>query len=89
MAEHSLSLINRKNMELSGVKNVLTFDEEEILLETNMGHLSIQGEELHITMLSLDEGQVAVEGSVNLIGYKPQGADFKAKGKNIVNRLFK
>ncbi|MEA1960381.1 MAG: sporulation protein YabP [Bacillota bacterium] len=89
MAEHLVSMSNREKMELTGVKNVLTFDEEEIMLETNMGFLSIQGEDLHITRLSLDDGQVAVEGSVNLVGYKPQGADIKAKGKNILNRLFK
>jgi len=89
MAEHSLSLANRQRMELTGVTNVITFDEEEIALATSLGYLSITGEELHINMLNLDEGKVAIQGSVNNIGYKPQGTDFKAKGKSMFNRLLK
>lgn len=89
MADHSIKLVNRQNMEIAGVNNVNTFDEEEIVLETNMGYLFIQGEELHITMLNLDEGKVALEGTVESMIYKNQGTDIKARGKNILNRLLK
>jgi len=89
MAEHSLNLANRQRLELSGVTNVITFDEEEIVLATNLGYLSINGEELHINMLNLDEGQVAIQGTVNNMAYKAQGTDFKAKGKSMFNRLLK
>jgi sporulation protein YabP len=89
MAEHSLSLANRQRMELTGVTNVITFDEQEIILSTTLGYLAIIGEELHINALNLDDGKVAIQGSVNNIGYKPQGTDFKAKGKNMLGRLFK
>jgi sporulation protein YabP len=89
MAEHSLNLANRQHMDLTGVTNVITFDEEEIVLATNMGYLSIVGEQLHINMLNLDEGLVAIQGSVNNIGYKPQGTDIKSKGKSMLNRLLK
>jgi len=89
MAEHSLILSNRRNMEISGVNNVNTFDEEEIILETSMGHLIILGQELHISMLNLDEGKVNIEGNVISIEYKAQGTDIKAKGKNILSRLLK
>ncbi len=89
MAEHSMNLVNRQKMELTGVTNVISFDEEEIVLATNMGYLAINGEELHISMLNLDEARVAIQGTVNNIGYKPQGADLKAKGKSMLNRLLK
>lgn len=89
MTEHSLSLANRQNMELSGVTNVITFDEAEIVLATTQGYLSINGTELHINMLNLDQGQLAIQGTVNNLAYKPQGTDLKAKGKSMLNRLLK
>jgi sporulation protein YabP len=89
MAEHSLNLVNRQRMELTGVKNVLNFDEEEILLETNLGYLAVNGEQLHIIMLNLDEGEVAIQGAVNHFAYKAPGTDFKAKGKSLLGRLLK
>ncbi|MGS0763214.1 sporulation protein YabP [Syntrophomonas curvata] len=89
MADHSLTLVNRSNMQLSGIKNVNTFDEDEIILETELGYLCIVGQELHVSMLNLEQGKVALEGTVNSVEYRTQGADIKAKGKNILNRLLK
>lgn len=89
MADHSLTLVNRNNMQLSGIKNVNTFDEEAIILETELGYLYILGHELHVSMLNLEQGKVALEGTVNSVEYKAQGTDIKAKGKNILNRLLK
>ncbi len=89
MAEHAIKLNDRSSMELTGVNNVNTFDEQEIILETILGHLFIMGENLHITMLNLEEGKVALEGVINSVEYKSQGADLKAKSKNILSRLLK
>lgn len=89
MTEHSVNLSNRNEVKLTGVVNVMTFDEEEVILESSMGFLAIEGAELHITMLNLDEGKVEIQGKVNNIAYKPQGGDLKGKGKNVINRLFK
>ena len=89
MSDHYLKLTNRKNMELTGVSRVNTFDEEEIILETVMGYLNILGEELHISMLNLDEGKLTIEGNIASIEYKAQGTDIKARSKNILNRLLK
>ncbi|MGI5911262.1 MAG: sporulation protein YabP [Syntrophomonadaceae bacterium] len=88
MADHSFTLINRTNMQLTGIKNVNTFDEDEIILETELGFLFILGQDLHVSMLNLEQGKVALEGTVNSIEYKAQ-ADIKAKGRNILNRLLK
>lgn len=89
MAEHSIRITERRQMELTGVLNVSTFDEQEIIMETSLGHILILGEDLHITMLNLDEGKVALEGAINSIEYKAQGADLKTKSKNILSRLLK
>ena len=89
VADHSLKLVNRNQMELTGVVNVNTFDEKEIILETQQGFLHIAGEQLHITLLNLEEGKVAVEGNVNSIVYREQGVDMKTRSRNILNRLLK
>ena len=89
MAEHSVNLFNRSQANLTGISNVVTFDEKEIILESSMGFLVVSGGDLHITMLNLDEGNVELQGKVSCIEYKAKGGDLKVKGKNIMNRLFK
>lgn len=89
MSDHSLLLVNCSKMELTGINNVNTFDEEEIILETARGFLFITGQELHVTMLNLEEGKVVLEGKVTSMEYKDQGSDVKTKSKNILNRLLK
>lgn len=89
MSEHSLLLLDRRTMEISGVENVNTFDEQEIILETVMGFLYVQGEQLHVSMLNLEQGKVVVEGSIINIQYKKEGKDIKTRGKNILSRLLK
>lgn len=89
VAEHSLKLVNRNQMELTGVRNVNTFDEQEIVLETQQGFLSIAGEQLHITLLNLEEGKVAVEGNIGSIVYREQGSDMRTRSRNILSRLLK
>lgn len=89
MGEHSVTMQNRKNVQLAGIKNVITFDEDEVILETEMGYLEILGTELHVTMLNLEQGKVALAGNVRSMEYKEQSTDIKARGKSILNRLLK
>lgn len=89
MAEHSLKLTERRKLELTGINNVNSFDEEEIVLETGLGNLCVLGQELHIIMLNLDEGKVGIEGDITSLEYKNQGPDIKTRGKNILSRLLK
>jgi sporulation protein YabP len=90
VAEHSVNLLDRSQANLTGVSKVVTFDEKEIILESSMGFLVVSGNDLHITMLNLDEGKVELQGTVTSIEYnKAQGGDLKVKGRNIMNRLFK
>ncbi|MDR1615454.1 MAG: sporulation protein YabP [Syntrophomonadaceae bacterium] len=89
MTAHIVQVNDRKDMDLTGITNINTFDEKEIILETVMGYLIIGGDNLHINLLKLDEGKVALAGSINSIFYKTQSPDIKTKSKNIINRLFK
>ncbi len=68
--EHHLALEQRERLVISGVEEVARFDEETIVLTTTMGELEIQGEGLHIEKLSLEGGELHVDGSVSALLYE-------------------
>jgi sporulation protein YabP len=82
-----IKMLNRKLLEISGVLNVESFDNEEFLLETECGYLMIKGQNLHIKNLNLEQGLVAIEGLVNDIGYVESHSQDKTKG--FLGKLFK
>lgn len=81
-------LTNRRTCTISGVNDVLSFDVNEILLETEQGMLMIKGNELHVSRLSLDKGEVDIDGRVDSFTYS-ENAGYGAKGESILARLFK
>lgn len=85
--KHSISIHERKQLNLEGVQHVESFDDSELVLETNMGMLVLKGESLHITQLSLETGHLTAEGSFNSLQYLESKG--KVKGKGILNRIFK
>ena len=66
---HSLSLDERKQAALTGVREVLAFDENQVVLMTDTGELCLTGQDLHVTKLMLEEGQLTVEGRLDGIFY--------------------
>ncbi len=68
--DHKLVLNQRSKLTLTGVQEVLSFDDSAVVLQTCMGNLVIQGEGLQLKTLSVEGGQVAVEGSVNALHYE-------------------
>ena len=71
---HSLSLENRQRAYLTGVSEVLGFDENQVSLMTENGEVTLTGEGLHVTRLMLEEGQLAVEGKIDGVQYSaPRG----------------
>ena len=62
---HKVLLANRKSANFSGVLDVLSFDVNEILLETEQGMLLIKGNDLHVNRLSLEQGEVDVTGKID------------------------
>ena len=85
---HKLLLTNRRTCNISGVNDVLSFDVNEILLETEQGMLMIKGSELHVSRLSLDKGEVDVDGRIDSFTYS-ENAGYGAKGESLLARLFK
>jgi sporulation protein YabP len=84
IAPHSLTLKNRKNLEMNGIKEVLNFNESLISLETNQGYLEIKGKELNIHNLNLDSSEIKIEGFINSFEYTT-----KKNNRGFIKRLFK
>lgn len=67
---HKLTLNSRKELSMTGVSEVISFDENAVVLKTSMGLLSVHGQNLQLKNLSLDGGQVAVEGTISAFVYE-------------------
>lgn len=83
--KHNLILENRNILSLNGIDDVLGFDEETVTLSGYCGILIVKGEKLHISKLSLDTGEVNLDGKINAIIYTE---DNKNKS-GIFAKLFK
>ena len=70
---HRLELVGRERLTVSGVEDVERFDETGIVMSTSAGTLVITGEELHIGKLSLDGGELHVEGRIDSYEDQPSG----------------
>ncbi len=81
--DHRLVLSRRGKLTMTGVHEVISFDENTVVLTTCMGTLVIQGESLQLKTLSVEGGQVAVDGRVNALHYE---AERPAGG--LLRRLF-
>ena len=69
---HKLTLNDRKQLTMTGVCEVISFDDTAVILRTTMGTLTVQGSQLQLKTLSLDGGQVAVEGTVCALQYEEE-----------------
>ena len=67
---HKLSLDQRKSLTMTGVTEVVSFDENTVVLKTGLGMLVVQGAQLQLKTLTLDGGNVAVEGQINSLTYE-------------------
>lgn len=86
--KHTLSLVDRERLTLSGVKEVFSFDETLIELETSKGYLNIRGKDLHIIKMNIDEGDIIIEGNVSDMSYYDNQGAGKKKG-TMISKLFK
>ena len=84
---HRLMLENRQGGTVTGVRDVHSFDEEEILLLTEVGKLQIKGEQLHVKRLNLEKGEVDLEGKMNSLVYLTKGTEHK--DESFLKRMFR
>ncbi len=66
---HALHLDNRRQAALTGVKEVIAFDDHQVILGTDLGEVALTGSGLHVTRLMLEDGQLTVEGQVDSVIY--------------------
>ena len=81
-------LENREKLTISGVLDVLSFDDQIVIVETELGLLTVKGENLRINKLSLDTTEVIVEGKIFNLSYSEKNLD-KKSGSNIFGKIFK
>lgn len=74
-ASHRLELVGREQLTVSGVEDVERFDETGIIMSTSAGTLIITGEDLHIGKLSLDGGELHVDGRIDSVSYEDSGRE--------------
>lgn len=85
MRSHGINITGREKTTTTGITDVLSFDEENIIAQTSMGVLIIRGSKLHITSLDLDKGTLNIEGTVSSLMYD----DDEAQKSSFLSRLFK
>lgn len=83
----NLILENRGKLSISGVLDVLSFDDQVVMVETELGLLTVKGENLRINKLSIDTSEVIVEGDISYLAYSDKETD-KSKG-NFMSKIFK
>lgn len=84
---HNAILENRKKLTLSGIEDVDCFDEESITLFTDDSALCVKGSDLHLSKLSVETGEVSIEGKIDSLVYSD--GEMKSKGMNFFARLFR
>lgn len=84
---HQLILAERERLTLDGVTHVESFDDREIVLDTELGGLIVQGEELHIKELNLEKGNVLVNGHIRSIEYL--GDSLGKRSRSLLAKLFR
>lgn len=82
---HNLILKERKSLNISGVLDVDSFDDGAVIAYTELGELTIKGENLHINKINLDSGDLELDGEVYLLEY----TENKPSGQGFFSKLFK
>lgn len=82
-----LQLHNREDLSINDCVDIHSFNEDEVLLETKMGLLHIMGEDLRITNLNLEQGEIALTGRIYSLNYKDEES-FVQKSGGLFSKLF-
>ena len=85
---HKVTMLNRRTCSINGVNDVLSFDIHEILLETEQGMMMIKGDDLHVNRLTLEKGEVDIDGKIDSFTYSDVTAG-GGKGESLLSRIFR
>lgn len=84
---HSINILERKNILITGVKKIESFDDTEFLIDTVMGYLALKGEGLELLKLDTMQGNVSIKGLLKSFSYVDDNRKDKENG--IIGKLFK
>ncbi|MDD2409289.1 MAG: sporulation protein YabP [Bacilli bacterium] len=82
---HVVKINDRKNIIISGIKKIISFDDKEFLLESSLGNIVIKGSTLEMIKLDTIEGNVSIKGKIDNFMY----TDIINKENSIISKLFK
>ena len=85
---HTVVLDRRESVSVTGVMDVLSFDEETIIAETEMGILVLRGDNLHVNRLNLESGDLEIDGGISHLSYE-DSAGYGKGGRNLLGKLFR
>lgn len=85
---HTMLMDEREKLQIGGVLEVLSFDEEGVMMETSCGLLLLKGADLHIGKLDLEEGEVTVNGTIDSIEYS-DGSTLGGRTHPLLGKLFR
>ena len=85
---HKMSMTNRRLCVINGVKDVISFDVQEVNLETELGMLQIKGEDLHVSRLTLERGEIDIDGRIDSFIYMDEGG-MGGKKESLWERMFR
>lgn len=86
--KHVFSMENRERGLITGVNDVISFDLDKVLLETDYGMVTIKGDDLHVRRLSVEKGEVDIDGRIDAVEYSEINS-YAKKGESVIARLFK
>ena len=85
---HKVVLYNRGRANITGVVDVISFDENQVILDTDQGMLTVKGKNLHISRLTIEKGEVDIDGTVDSLVYS-SNESLRKSGESVFSRLFK
>ena len=86
---HQISMQARESMEVNGVTEVISFDEESVTLNTVCGMMTVEGASLHINVLNIEQGIVTMEGKIDLLSYYETESNDKNAKSGVFGKLFR
>jgi len=84
-APHNLIMESRRNLIVSGVMDIDSFDEETVIVFTEQGELTIRGKNLHMNKIDVDTGDLSMEGDIDSVAY----SDARPQKGSLLSRLFR
>lgn len=86
--KHSISLVDRENLYITGVLDVISFDEELVIAETEKGVILVRGDDLHVSRLNLENNELNIQGYIHGITYEDE-INYGKNKQSLLLKIFK